>query len=194
MRKVWFIAALSVLVAGASAFAAERGMLLRAGDLLSQPFIDAAKSGPIAANQPVTVLARRGPWVQVDVGDGRTGWVRTLNLRLQGAGAPPPQVAANAAGPSQQRGASGQGRGNGRANLNALSNPASALRSGSSGRTVTTGVKGLDEEDINNASPNYAQVQELALLSVDPADAQAMAAEANLKENRLNYLPAGRSR
>lgn len=192
MRSIWSLIALAALFAGGTAFAAERGLVLRAGDLLAQPFIDAAKSGPIAANQPVTVLARRGAWVQVDAGDGRTGWVRALNLRLQGAGTPAPQVAA--AAPGQQRGASGQGRGNGRANLNALTNPAAALRSGSSGRTVTTGVKGLDEEDIKNASPDYAQVQELALLGVDPADGQAMATEANLKENKVNYLPAGRSR
>ena len=116
------------------------------------------------------------------------GWVRSLNLRLQGTGGAQPQAAAAA-------GNNGQGRGNGRpANLNALTNPASALRSGSSGRTVTTGVKGLDGEDIKNASPDYAQVQELALLGVDAADGQAMAAEAKLAENKLNYLPPGRGR
>ena len=36
--------------------APEKGLVIRAGDLMAQPFIDAAKSGPLTANQPVTIL------------------------------------------------------------------------------------------------------------------------------------------
>ena len=45
------------------AHAAEKGMIIRAGDLLSQPFIDAASSGKLTASQPVTIVERKGPWV-----------------------------------------------------------------------------------------------------------------------------------
>ncbi|HEX8055949.1 MAG TPA: hypothetical protein VF481_04770 [Novosphingobium sp.] len=155
-----------------SAEAAEKGLVLRAGDLLAQPFIDAAKSGPLAANQPVTILQRRGAWANVESG-GKTGWVRVLNLRLEPG-------AAGAARPGGARPSGG--------------NPMSLLQTGSSGRTVTTGVKGMDEEDIRNATPDYAELELLDTLAVSADDARATATKANLKENTVDYLDKGRSR
>lgn len=166
------------LLTATPALAAEKGVAIRASDLLARPFIDAEKAGAVAANQPVTIEARQGAWVQVSAG-GKTGWVRMLNLRLEGAGgaAARPAVADN-------RPTAG----------NALSNPAALLRTGSSGRTVTTGVKGLDEEDINNASPDYTQLAMLDALAVDPGAARAKAQAENLTENQVAYLkkPKGR--
>lgn len=141
-----------------TAQAAEKGIIIRAGDLLAQPFIDAAKSGPVTANQPVTILERRGGWTQVE-SNGGTGWVRTLNIRLEAGQRP--------------TGATGQ---------------AAAFRTGSSGRTVTTGVKGLDEDDIRNASPDAAQVAQLSSLAVSPAEARDNAARNNLREQNVAYL------
>jgi hypothetical protein len=155
-----------------SAEAAEKGLILRAGDLLAQPFIDAAKSGPLTANQPVTILQRQGAWANVETG-GKTGWVRVLNLRLEPG-------AAGAARPGGGRPSGG--------------NPMSLLQTGSSGRTVTTGVKGMDEEDIQNATPNYAELELLGTLAVSADDARATATKANLKENTVDYLDKGRSR
>lgn len=156
-----------------SAEAAEKGLMLRAGDLLAQPFIDAAKSGPLTANQPVTILQRRGAWANVDAGGGKTGWVRVLNLRLE----PGP---AGAARPGGARPTGG--------------NPMSLLQTGSSGRTVTTGVKGMDEEDIRNATPDEAELELLGTLAVSADDARATATKAQLKENTVDYLDKGRSR
>ena len=154
-----------------SAEAAEKGLILRAGDLLAQPFIDAAKSGPITANQPVTIVERRGAWANVETG-GKSGWVRVLNLRLEPA----------AARPGGARPAGGSG------------NPLSLLQTGSSGRTVTTGVKGMDEEDIQNATPDYAELELLGTLAENADAARANAVKSNLKENTVDYLDKGRSR
>ncbi len=160
-----------------SAEAAEKGLVLRAGDLLAQPFIDAAKSGPLTANQPVTIIERRGAWASVESGSQK-GWVRLLNLRLEPGVARP-----GAAGARPASGATPN-----------FSNPASLLRTGSSGRTVTTGVKGMDEEDIRNASPDYAELELLGTLAVNADDARAAALKANLKENTVAYLDKGRTR
>lgn len=149
-----------------SAEAAEKGQILRAGDLLAQPFIDAAKAGPVTANQPVTILERRGAWASVE-SNGTKGWVRLLNLRLE-AGAVRP----------------GTGRPGGLA----------SLRTGSSGRTATTGIKGMDEEDIRNATPDYQELELLGTLAVTADDARATAQKAALKENTVAYLDKGRAR
>ena len=166
-----FLLAAILLCQVTSAEAAEKGLILRAGDLLAQPFIDAAKSGPIAANQPATILERRGAWANVEVG-GRTGWVRVLNLRLEPGAARP--------GGARPAGAAG--------------NPLSLLRTGSSGRTVTTGVKGMDEEDIRNATPDYAELELLGTLAVNADEARANAVKSSLKENTVDYLDKGRGR
>ncbi len=168
------------LMMSAPALAGEKGVAIRAGDLLARPFIDAEKAGVLDANQQVTVEARQGAWVRVNAG-GRSGWVRMLNLRLQSAG-----------------GAIANGGRSDAANrtspVNALSSPASLLRTGSSGRTVTTGVKGLDEEDIKNASPDYQQLAQLDGLAVDAAAARANAQAEKLVENKVDYLKKGKGK
>jgi hypothetical protein len=160
MFRAVLLAALPFLIA-TTAHAAEKGLVIRAGDLMAQPFIDAAKAGALAANQPVTILARRGGWAQVEAA-GHSGWMRLLNLRLE----PRAPTAGDTA----------------------------RLRTGSSARTVTTGVKGMDEADIRNASPDYAQLQLLGTLGVDAAAGRDHAQKSNLKENTLGYLDKGRGR
>ena len=157
---------------GTGATAAEKGMIIRAGDLLAQPFIDAASAGKLTPSQPVTIVERRGPWVSVQSA-GKTGWVRLLNVRLEPTG---PARPATAAKPS---------------NVSSLS---SMLRTGSSGKTVTTGVKGMDEEDIRNSTPNYEELTLLEGLGVDAEAARAEAAKRPLTARKVDYLGKGRGK
>lgn len=153
--------ALALLVLSVPANAAERGAVIRAGDLKAKPFVDAATAAKVTANQQVNVISRQGGWVQVQV-DGKTGWLRMLNLRMASTGP--------AKSSSQQ---------------------ASLLRTGSSGKTVTTGIKGVNEEDIKNASMNYAELQVLGTLAVQPAEATSNAKASGLKESQVAYLAKG---
>jgi hypothetical protein len=57
---------------------------------------------------------------------------------------------------------------------------------------VTTGVKGLDEEDIRNASPDYAQLEALNALGASDAEAQAKADAAKLAEADIAHLKKGK--
>lgn len=171
MRRLAAILWATILVFPfASAQAAENGLIIRAGDLMAEPFVDAAKASPVAASEAVTLLERRGGWVRVETG-GRIGWVRMLNVRLE-AGA-----ATLAAAPATGR-----------------SNPLSMLRTGSSGRTVTTGIKGLGEEDIRAASANYAQLDQLGKFAVGAAETRANAQKNQLKENDVAYLKKAREK
>ncbi len=164
--------AASLLVPFASVEAAEQGMVIRPGDLMAQPFIDAAKTAQVATNEAVTIIERRGGWVNVEA-NGRTGWVRMLNVRLR------PGLATSGGGHS------GGGP---------QSSLASLLHTGSSGRTVTTGIKGMDEEDIRNATVNYAELEKLDTLGVEAADARANAQMYKLKESTVEYLKKGKSK
>lgn len=156
---------LGPLLVALPAFAAEKGYIIRATDLMEKPFIDAGKTGTVAANEPMDITLRQGAWIQVQ-GGGKSGWVRALNLRMGSAIPPDPKGRTNA----------------------------SLLTTGSSGRTVTTGVKGLDEENIRNASPSAAQLDELNTLGASPEQARALAASDKLQENSVNYLKKGKAK
>ena len=135
--------------------------MIRTDDLKATPFIDGATAAHVEANQQVTVLERKGAWVQVQA-NGKTGWVRMLNLRLQAGSSPAPN----------------------QANMHS----ASLLHTNSSGRTVTTGIKGLGEEDLKNASVDPVQLAELATLSVPASDAESNARASGLVEHSVDYL------
>lgn len=165
-----FLAVILVSLAS-GANAAEKGLIIRAGDLLAQPFIDAANAGKLTPSQPVTIVERRGAWVSVQA-NGKTGWVRLLNVRLEPANAGP--VIAGLAPPKPKP-----------SNVNGLT---SMLRTNSSSRTVTTGVKGMDEEDIRGSTPNYVQLGLLDTLGVDANDARANAGKNKLLERKVDYL------
>ena len=161
MRSIGTTMFVLALLLPFAAHAAERGAVIRAGDLKEKPFIDAPATAQLAADQQVNVLARQGGWVQVESG-GKTGWLRMLNLRMASTG------------PAKPAG-----------------KQASILRTGSSGKTVTTGIKGVDEEDIRNATVNYAELQILSTLAVPAAEATANAQASGLKESKVSYLSKG---
>ena len=165
MRPVGIIIAAAAILSPAAGLAAERAFAVRAGDLKQQPFIDAAAAGSVAANQALSVLVRQGGWVRVE-SNGQNGWMRMLNIRLA--------VAAPAPG------------------TNGGGSSAARLRTGSSGKTVTTGVKGLDESNIRGSTPDEAQVAQLEALGVDPSEAASHAASSGLKEQSVQYLGGSR--
>lgn len=161
MRRLRIILlAAALALPGAAAMASERGMTIRAGDLYAEPFIDAAKLSPLPANQPVTIVARKGGWLSIETG-GKRGWVRMLIVRLESA---------SAAGST------------------------AALRTGSTGRTIATGVKGLDEGSIRNASINREQLAKLEQLGASEADARGHGSANSLKESQIANLKPGKGK
>lgn len=168
-----FIIALLLLLSDAVAHAAESGAIIRAGELKAEPFVDAATTDSLAANQPITIIGRQGGWAKVE-SNGKTGWVRILNVRLQ--------VDASSTGGSNRPAA----------RPNNPTSPASLFRTGSTGKTVTTGIKGLGEEDIRNATVNEAELQVLDTLVVPPAEAALNAKQSGLKETSVDYLKEGK--
>ena len=153
------VGALAICIAAPAG--AESGVVIRADELKAMPFIDAATAAKLPASQPVNILNRKGGWMQVEA-NGQTGWVRMLNVRLAAGAGPAP----------------------GQANVRA----ASLLRTNSSGKTVTTGIKGLGEEDLQNASPDPVQVARLAEMAVPASEASANAQASGLVEQQVPFF------
>lgn len=145
---------LALLFAAAAALA-EPGSVSRTTDLKAKPFLDSATIAKLAANSQVDIGKRQGAWAQVRTPSGATGWIKLLNLRSGTAG-------------------SGSA-------LSGIGKIANVARTGSSGNTVTTGVKGLSAEQIKNARPDPQQVEKLNRQAVSSAEAQRFARAAQLQ-------------
>ena len=140
---------------------AEPATVIRATELKQEPASDSATVSTLPEQAAVDVVERKGGWMRVK-STGGEGWVRMLSLRLGGSSAPKP-------------GASG---------VNQLFNVA---RTGSSGTQVTTGVRGLDAEQIANAQPNPAELAKLEKFAADRNAAEGFATQGKLAPTSVAY-------
>ena len=141
---------------------AEPATLVRASDLKAQPASDAATVAQLAADAAVDAGERSGGWVRVKSGAGAEGWVKMLSLKYGGPGV-------------AKRGDTG------------LTQAINVARTGASGTQVTTGVRGLDETDINTARPNPAELKKLEGYSESKQSAASFAETGKLKTQRVEY-------
>ncbi len=159
-----FVTALA-LALGCGVATAQSGYTIRDVTVKKEPYDDAATVGKLAERAPVEVTKRLGGWVEIR-SSAVNGWVRMLSVRMGSPG----------------------GTRSGSSGLGSLFNIA---RSGSSGAAVTTGVRGLDKEQIQNAQPNLAELQKMQGFAVSRQDAQAFAGgDPQLTSQRVDYLAA----
>lgn len=166
MNKLWIF----ILLAWCGAAqAAETAYLVRATELKAKPFADAETVATLEEQSQVEVLARQASWMQIKAAAG-TGWVKMLSVRLGKPGAQP-----------AKSGDSGLGK---------IFNLATT---GSSGSTVTTGVRGLSEEQLKNAQPNPEAYKAMQGYAAKKDDAQKFAKAGQLKSEKLDYLGASKA-
>lgn len=136
-----------------------------ATDLKREPSRSSETLESLAPNSPVISIRRQGSWVQVQHGE-QVGWVRMLVVRSGTPGA-------------QRKGEGG------------LSRLFNIARSGSSGAVTTTGVRGLDKEQIKNAAPDPAELAKLdAWIATDDQARKLADAKPTLKATSLAYVEA----
>lgn len=158
--------ALSLLAAiAAGTVLAEPGTVLKPTQLRSSPLGSADVVAELQAQQTVDITARQGAWAGVTTGEGQQGWARILNLRT----------------------------GSGQASAASANQLASLFRTGSSGTSVSTGVKGLSAEQLRSASPDFAEVTELDQYAANAGDARQFAGAGQLQEQRVDYLESPKS-
>lgn len=140
---------------------AEPASVIRATDLKQEPATDSATIASLPENTAVDALERKSGWTRVKATGGE-GWVRMLSLRYGAAAAAKP-------------GASGTTQ---------LFNVA---RTGTSGTQVTTGVRGLDAEQIVNAQPNPNELAKLQSFASERPAAETFAAQGKLEAQSVAY-------
>ena len=140
---------------------AEPATVIRVTELKKEPASDADTVASLAENANVDALERKGGWTRVKASAG-DGWVRMLSLRYGAASAAKP-------------GASG---------VTQLFNVA---RTGTSGTQVTTGVRGLEAEQIVNAQPNPKELAKLQNFAAGRSAAESFAAQGKLAATPVDY-------
>lgn len=155
-------AALLSLLMLSGAMAAETGVALKADTIRAEPFGDAKPVATLATSDKVTILGKEGGWLKVGSAKGN-GWVRMLSIR---------------------KGDAKKG-GNEAAGVLKLASG----RAGTGKVVATTGIRGLNEEELKAAKFNADEITLAESYSVSKAQAQQFANQAKLAARKLDYLP-----
>jgi len=147
----------------AAAWAVETGTLLKADAMRAAPFGDAKLLATLPAGAKVTILKQNGGWLQVKSAK-RSGWVRMLSIRK---------------GAAVKKGGSAAG--------------VLGLASGRAGTgkvVATTGIRGLNEEDLKTAQFNEKELKLAESFATSGSDARTFAAKGKLVARPFSYLSA----
>lgn len=139
------------------------GVLIRAAELKSQPFIDASNVASLPDNTALSVLENKGGWSKIRTASGQSGWVRLLNVRT--------------AKPEEARASGGS-----------LTQIGGVIRTGTTQSAATTGAKGLSKDDLARAQPNPNEVRRLDDLKATPAEVERFAASRKLVAQNVAEL------
>lgn len=154
----------ALLLLAATAQAGESGTTVKTDTLKAAPFSDAKVIATLPSGSKVEILKKDGGWYQVKSPQGN-GWIRLLSLRRGNA-------KATSAG----------------SELSGLAGLASG-RSGTGRVVATTGIRGLNEEQLKAAKYDEKQVTLAESYLTSRADAKKFAASAKLAARQLDYLP-----
>lgn len=158
-RNNYLIAGMLLLCAGLTH--AESGTALKADTLRAEPFADAKSAGSMARNDKLEILEKKGAWLKVKAPKA-SGWVRLLAVKRAATG-----KSNEAAG---------------------VLNVASG-RAGTGQVVSTTGVRGLNEEELKAAKFNEAEITRMETFAVSGEQARQFASSGTLKTRKLDYLP-----
>lgn len=154
---------LSLLLLPFSA-AAETATIVKETVLRLDPSHQADPLATLSAGANVSIEARQGGWYQVVVeGQSAPGWLPLLSVRK---------------GIGEERKEKSSG----------LRSLLSTYRTGSSGVTVATGVRGLDDVDLQNSKPNMDELRKIDAFVVTPAAARQFAEQQGLESRDVKWL------
>jgi hypothetical protein len=146
------------------AHAGESGAMIKADNLRAEPFSDAKTVARMAAGDKVEILKKDGGWLQVKSAKG-SGWMRMLSIRTG--------AARKSSAGTEVAGLAGLASG----------------RAGTGKVVATTGIRGLNEEELKAAKFNEAEVKLAESYLTSRADAQKFAAKGKLAARKMDYLP-----
>lgn len=136
------------------------GTVVRATELKDKPAVDAKTLKQLAAKTALTVVDRQGGWLRVTA-QGQQGWVRLLHVSTQ-----PP------------------GAGGKISDLDAAKRIATG-RAGSGNIVATSGIRGLNEEQLRTAAANPEELKKLDSYAATDAQASEYARKHGLAARRV---------
>ncbi|MBI3897674.1 MAG: SH3 domain-containing protein [Gammaproteobacteria bacterium] len=139
------------------------GTTRRETEFKDKPAIDAKTLKRLPANAPLTIIDRSGGWYKV-LSAGRPGWVRLLHVSSQPA------------------------HGGNAQDLEAVAKLATG-RAGSGNIVSTTGIRGLNEEQLRTAQPNPEELKKLESYTASKEQAADYARKQRLARHDVPYLP-----
>jgi len=162
MRKfaIFLIPFLLTLTIRPTLAATEPGFALKADEIKAEPFRDAKSVGTLATGDKVEIIKRDGAWLMIS--SPKKGWVKMLSIRRGGtvaSGATLSGVAALASG-----------------------------RAGTGKIVSTTGIRGLNEEELKNAKFNEKEVKTVESYTVSKGEAEKFATQGKLKARQVAYF------
>ena len=163
MKTIRRVLMLAALIFSGALHAAENGTALKGDDLKAEPFRDAKTVAALAAGDKVDILRKDGGWYEVKSAKGK-GWVRMLSIRK---------------GDARKGGGDAGG-------LLALSSG----RAGTGKVVATTGIRGLNEEELKAAKFSEAELKRAESYATGKAEAAKFAATGKLAARPFDYLPA----
>jgi hypothetical protein len=148
----------------ACGLAADSGYVIRATDLKAKPYLDSDTMTKLPEKTPVEILTRQGPWMQVKAQD-KTGYVRMLQVRLSVSDSAQARTSSAATSPV----------------VTAAGRPAGSRP------TVTTGVRGFDEQGLKDAQPDPAAFEVMVGFAATRQQAQQFAQASPLTPRSVPY-------
>lgn len=163
MKACNFIVLLTVLLLlPVFSLAAETGSALKADIVRREPYADAKKTGDMIKGEKLEIVGKKGAWLNIKTAKTK-GWVRLLSVKRGAVGSA-----------NQVKGVLDVATG----------------RAGTGKVVATTGVRGLNEEELKNAKYNEEEVLKLESYAQTSQQAQQFAKKGGLQTVKLGYLPA----
>ena len=144
---------------------AETGYTLQQTDLKAKPFLDADTLARLPEKTAVEIILRQGPWMQVKTGNKQLGYVRMLQLRL---GSTPTAKDSNGW-------------------VSVLGPGTGSPRPSNTTVTMTGGVRGFSEEELQASKPNKAEYDKMKTFAATPDQASTHAVQAKLTARAVPY-------
>lgn len=177
---------LKPLMAGALLATALSPMLATAADVWSvrnthirkSPAFGSKKVLPVSRGGKLEYVKRKGGWVQVKSGNTK-GWMRSYEVRRS-------QLNISTAKGTQKQGLANTIQGLSRSTSSLFGSKAS--QSTQKSVVATLGVRGLSEDELNKAKPDYKTLDSLQAYQANVAQSQQLAKQAALQPIRIKYI------
>lgn len=171
-HKGLFLISTLLLILAVSASAGQRATTHVKTKLKAEPFLDAKTVIKVKKKTKVEILKRKGGWYQVTFKDKKKaehrGWLKMASVRLKKTDEA-----------SNKKGSLG---------LKKTANLITTGRSGSKTVSASTGVRGLEEEDLSNAKPNTKALEKMEGFSQKESEVKDFADKLSLKSNKIKYF------